>query len=241
MSPTIFETIRARIAERVSLSDDTLVSAANKVAADENVDHLAVEHALREQGETLESFERLVELARKRREWRNRVDRGNTAQKSLDKLTATFDREAEEFAVVHRRWIERSADLQEQRRVAENAVVAGSLARGELVRPQNVPGMLGKQLVAAHEELAAASTDVSRLGRELRETRDREKSERGWADHKRTLNMSTPAGDAEDHTRRADRAAARAAELVVELKAATDREAEASAVVARLEARAIKT
>lgn len=238
---TVFELLRSRMRERTTSTDETLVAAANRLAADETVDHAAVEKALRDSGRGVDDFERMCELARRRRDWRQRADRGAVADTKLAKLTATLEKESGQFETIRIAWLQRSAELGEEIRQAENASVAGGLARGELVRPQNVPGALGELLAEAHKALGEASSVVSQLGRELRDTRELERSHRTFAEQKAAVSPPPKKNDPpDDYTVRADRAAKRAAALAEELEAATATEAEAAERVRVLEARALK-
>lgn len=237
----ILELLRTRRAERRLTADQTLAAAANRLAADETVDHTAVETALLEAGRSVEDFETMCETARRRRQWRAAFDRGTAAKTRLEKARTTAERERNQFEQIRTQWLERAAQLDAEIAAADAVVRAADDARRELVDPRNVPGAAGDELAAAHAELAAASDAVSALGRQLREQRELEKSQREWADQKRTLNQTTLHGGPEDHERRAERAARRIKELESELREATAAEGAAAARVQKLEAAALKT
>jgi hypothetical protein len=210
------------------------------MAADESVDHAAIENALIETGRTVDDFAAMCELARRRLEWRATFNKGNAAKIRLDKANATAARERAEFEKIQTAWFARAAEIDVEIAAAERLTAAASAARAELVNPRNLAGLPGKQLADAHEALAEAAGRVGKIARELREARQLEKSQREWADHKRELNQSTATGDAEDHERRAERAARRIKELETELQAVTADEAAAAEQLKNLEAAALK-
>lgn len=236
----VLEMLRARVRERVLNSDELLATAANRVAADEAVDHGAVEAALEATGKSVDDFERMVELFRRRRQWHATLDRRAAATTRLGKARAAAEREREQFETIRRQWMTRGAELDAELAAAQTIVDAGNTAEHQLIDPANVPAPLGPQLVEAHGLVDATAATVQAIARELREVRGREKSETEWAEHKGALNMSTPAGDSEDHRRRAARATRRAAELATELATAQAEEKAALAALKRLEAAALK-
>lgn len=236
----VLEMLRSRIAQRVMGADQTLTTAANRLAANENVDHGAIENALIETGRTVDDFDALCVLARRRREWRAILDKGPAAKTRLDKAQATAARERAEFERVQSEWFARAAEIETDIAAAERVTSAVSAARAELVNPRNVYGAAGKQLAAAHEAVEAATARVAAINRELPQLRELEKSQREWAAHKKELNASTVGGDAESHTVRADRAARQIKELQTELKTATADETAALEQLQALEAAALK-
>lgn len=236
----VLEMLRARVRERVLNADELLATAANRVAADEVVDHGAVEAALTSTGKSVDDFERMVDLFRRRRQWHTTLDRRAAATTRLGKARAAAEREREQFETIRRQWLERAAELDAEITSAQHIVDAGNTAEHELVQPANVPAPLDAQLTEARATLEAATARVQSIGRELREVRANEKTQTEWAEHKSSLNLSTPAGDADDHRRRAARAARRAAELDTELSTAQAEEKAAAAALKRLEAAALK-
>lgn len=236
----IFDLLRSRVNERRLSALETLVAAANRVAADESVDHAAVESALHEAGRSVDDFENMVELARKRRAWRADHDKGKAANARLAKAQATADRERAQFETIREAWIARATELDNQIRSAQQLVDAANSAAYELVRPDNVPGAPGEQLRVAHDELAKCSSEVSRCSQGIRHETELEKTHTAFADEKEALNKSTPYGDAEDHKRRAASAARRKAEWAEQLKAAEAAERDAAARLQQAEASAMK-
>lgn len=236
----IVELLRGRARERRETADEALLAAANRVAADESIDAEAVDRALVAAGKSVDDFETLCDLARRRREWRATLDKKATADRALAKVTQVATREREAFEIAHAAWMVRGAELDAEIRAHTATVSAANVARERLVLPVNVPAPLGEKLADAIAERDAATERVANVNRDLREARRVEKDQREWAEHKKTLNQSTPAGDADDHERRANRAARRAAELLEELKAAQEAEEAANTNVRTLEAAALK-
>lgn len=236
----VLEMLRSRSRERHNTAAETLLAAANRLAADESVDHAAVERALVDAGQDVDAFEALCDLAKRRREWRATFDRRATADMKLAKATMAAEREREAFEATAAAWRMRGAELDEEIRIHTAVVSAADTARERLVLPENVPAPLGAKLAAAIAERDAAAERVGTATRELRAARELHKQQTEWASHKKEFNLSTPGGDAADHERRANRAARRAAELLEELKAAQSAEEEAANNVRSLEAAALK-
>lgn len=236
----VLEMLRSRFNERKTNATETLANAAKKLAAGETVDHAAIENAIVETGTTVDDFEHMVELARRRHGWRSTYEKGTAANTRLEKANATAERERGQFEQIKTAWLERAAELDAEIRAAQKVVDAAAAARTDLTRPQNVPGPVGQQLVDAHRALSEASGRVSDVARQLKEQRELEKSQREWADHKRTLNQSNEHGSADDHEARANRAARRIKELESELKEATAVEAAAAGRLQKAEAAALK-
>jgi hypothetical protein len=236
----LFEILRSRVNERRMSALETLVAAANRVAADESVDHAAVESALHEAGRSVDDFENMVELARKRRAWRADHDKGKPANTRLAKAQATAERERAQFETIRAAWMARATELDNEIRAAQKLVDAANSAAYELVRPDNVPGAPGEQLRVAHDELAQCSSEVARCSRGVRHETELEKTQLAFAAEKESLNQSTPYGDAADHKRRAASAARRKAEWAEQLKTAEAAERDAAARLQQAEAAAMK-
>jgi hypothetical protein len=236
----IFEALAGRMAARKRTHTETLVAAARRLATGESVDDAAVAEALEASGQTLDDFQALAELCQRRRTWYVEMDRGPAAVARRDKATATLEREKAAFEQIQNAWFARAGVLEGEIAAAGKVADAARAARGNLVHWDHVPGELAGQIHEAHEAVAAAHGVVATLERERRQQTEREKSERDWAEHKRTLNLATPAGDAADHERAAKRAARRLAEIEKELPAARQAVEAAEAELRRLEAAALK-
>jgi hypothetical protein len=238
---SIFEALAERMATRKRSTDETLLAAARRAAAGESVDDAAVDDALASSGRTVDDFRELVELCQRRRGWYAALDRGPAANATLDKLNATAAKERAAFEKVRAAWVSRATELDEQIKAAERITTAANDARGKLVDPGHVPGDLAARIREAHTAVVDTASTVERIKRERRDAAERAKSQREWADHKRGLNLSTPAGDADDHERAAARAAKRVAELDAELPDAERAHADAERELRRLESLALKT
>lgn len=236
----VLEILMSRSRERHNTAAEALVAAANRIAADEAVDPGTVERALVDAGKDVAEFERLCELAKQRREWRSAWDRRQAADAKKAKAQMALDKEREAFEAAHATWVDKGSSLEAEIAAAASVVDAADVARARLVMPKNVPGPLGEKLAAAIAERDAATERVAAANRELREVRQLEKDQRDWCQHKREMNLSTLGGDADDHERRANRAARRAGELLAELQAAQSAEEAAAANVKSLEAAALK-
>jgi hypothetical protein len=237
---SIFEALAERMATRKRSTDETLLAAARRAAAGESVDDAAVDAAMASSGKSVDDFRELVELCQRRRGWYASMDRGPAANATLGKLQAAATRERAAFEQVRDAWLSRAAELDEQIKNAERITTAAHDARGQLVDPANVPGDLAARIREAHDAVVDAASTVERIKRERRDAAEREKSQREWTEHKRGLNISTPAGNADDHERAAARAAKRLAELDAELPDAERAHAAAEGELRRLESLALK-
>jgi len=238
---TILEALAARMSARKTSANDVLVGAARRLAAGESADDAAIERAMLEANMSLADFRALVELAQRRREWYAALDRGPAAVAKRDKVLAVIERERAQFEQIRNQWIARANELDAEHNAADKLAEAARDARGKLVHPDNVPGTLADAIREAHDNVATTAGEVERIRRDMRDNAEREKSQREWADQKRRLNQVTPAGDANDHERMADRAARRLKELAAELPAAEAAAAKAVADLERLETAALKT
>lgn len=236
----VLEMLRSRVTARRATAAETLVAAAARAAAGENVDPGSVEKALFEAGHTVDDFAAMVELATKRSEWRKAWAKHDAAAGKLQKAQATGERERAQFEKVRTAWLERAREIDVEIRNATKTVDAARAARAELVNPRNVPSAYGVELSEAHAALDAEHARVGGIERELREARDIERQQREWAEHKRNMNTTNEHGGPEDHELRADRAARRAKELEAELKDAQKRVDVAAGRVQSLEDAATK-
>jgi hypothetical protein len=237
---SILETLRARFAERARTADETLTDAARRVAAGESVDMAAVESALTALQKSVGDFEAMIELARRRQGWYSAMNglAAATARKSKAMAAAAAERAA--FERVAEAWQARGRELDAEIEAADKVIQAASTARENLTNHRNVPGQLGEKLADAQTALEKATAATNRLRRAALEAANESKSERGFAEHKRTYNISTPAGDADDHERKAKRLERRAAELQAETAAAAAAEKDAEAELKRLQEAAMK-
>ena len=237
----ILEAISTRMAARKTSANETLVAAARRLAAGESADEAAVERALVETNTPLETFRDMVELCQRRRAWYAAMDKGPAAAARRDKAAGVLEREAAAFQAAEQTWLARRRELSADLDDAERIVAAARDARDNLVRADNIPGQLADRLREAHDAVAAAAGRVEKLNRDRRQWVEQQKSQEGFAEHKRGLNLRTPQGDAEDHARAAARAARRVAEVDVELATARQELEAAEKHVASLEAAALKT
>jgi hypothetical protein len=236
----ILEALATRMAARKTTANATLIAAARRLAAGESADDDAVERALIETGTTLDDFKAMVELCQRRRQWYAAMDKGPAATAKRDKANAVLEREAAAFQATEAAWLVRRRQLSAELDEVERIVAAAHTARGDLVRPDNVPGDLADRLREAHDAVAAATEKVAQLNRDRRQWAEQEKSQTEWAEHKRGLNIVTQGGDADDHERMAKRAANRIAEIDAELPAALQAEAAARKHLEAAEAAALK-
>lgn len=214
---TVLDLLRGRVADRQTSHDETLAAAARRVAADESVNHDAVDAALAATGRTVDDFAGMVELARRRQRWRATVERGTAAQLRLDKATATAERERAQFEKTRDAWLVRARELEAELSAARRLVEAADQAAEELRRPENVPEPARKLVVDATNTHATARERVATLERERKTATEGLRHHEYWRDHHRKLNTSGPSGDAADHERFAVRAQRRVKELDGEL------------------------
>lgn len=236
----VLEQLRDRVAGRKRTAEETILAAAHRAANGESVDVDSLDTALAACGHTPDSFATLVELMHKRRKWRADMDRGAKAAAEVEKHTAAGNQlqaEREEWLAA---WHQRATANDTARNAATALADRARDARNALWHPDNVPGPVAERVRAAEEAHHDAQVEVARIERERREAEDLERHHRGWETNKRELNKSTPEGDADDHKRRADRAARRVAELDTELAAATKALATAATELDAARAAALK-
>ena len=207
----ILEMLRSRMTARRETNAETLVAAARRIAAGENVDPTAVESALVAEGKSVDDFEAAVELARRRLTWHAARDKGPAAISDRDKLTAELDAAHAAFEKVQTAWIEKSRRLSQQIDAAIAIVQAANDATDKLTAPANISGPLADRLRKADEDHAEALQMVDAIRRELREAKSRAKDEGEWVAHKTAYNNGV--SSLEEHQRLLKRAERRVAEL----------------------------
>jgi chromosome segregation ATPase len=208
----ILEMLRTRMTARKESNAETLVAAARRVAAGENVDPTAVESALVAEGKSVDDFESMCELARRRQTWHAARDKGPAAISDRDKLTAELESAHAAFEKVHAQWAEKSRRLSQQIDAAIAIVQAANDATDKLTAPANISGPLADRIRKADEDHAEALQTVDAIRRELREAKSRVKDESEWVSHKKQFNdqrLST----LDEHERSLKRAERRVAEL----------------------------
>lgn len=235
----MLDVLRSRASRRHESAAEAIWAAAKRIAAGESADPASVETAMAETGTTLDSFDELVDLAAKRREWFVTVDRATPARQKLGKVTATAAAEKEAFEETRRRWLERAHALDAEIAVLERTIRAGDEAAAALCLPANLPPASAARVGQALDDQQAAADQVGQIRRALaeqREIRDR----RTWmAAQKRESGKYHPL-DAEDDDRCAKRAVNRIAELETQLRDAEAAEKAADNVVAKCRAAALK-
>ena len=208
----ILEMLRSRMTARRETNAETLVAAARRIAAGDNVDPTAVESALVAEGKSVDEFEAAVELARRRLAWHAARDKGSAAIIQRDKLTTELDAASDAFEKVQSQWADKSRRLAQQIDAAIAIVQAANDANEKLTSPANVPGVLAERLKTADVEHTEALQTVDTIRRELREAKSRVKDESEWVSHKKQFNdqrLST----LDEHERSLKRWERRVAEL----------------------------
>jgi hypothetical protein len=209
----ILETLRSRMTARRENNSESLVAAARRIAAGESVDAGSVEAALVAESKSVDDFEALCELARRRLTWHAARDKGPAAIVQRDKLNAELDAARELFERTRLAWVEKSGRLASQLSAVVSIVQASDDATERLTNPANVPGVLAERIRTADAEHVEALEAVEAIQRELREARSRVKTETEWVTHKKEFNNNTHLSTLDDHKRALARAERRAAEL----------------------------
>jgi len=207
----ILEMLRTRMTARKESNAETLVAAARRIAAGENVDPTAVESALVAEGKSVDDFETMCELARRRQAWHAARDKGPAAISERDKLTAELESAHAAFEKVHAQWAEKSRRLSQQIDAAIAIVQAANDATDKLTAPANISGPLADRLRNADAAHSEALQAVDAIRRELREARSRVKDEGEWCAHKAAYGNGP--SSLEEHQRLLKRAERRVAEL----------------------------
>lgn len=244
MTTSVLELLTGKARARQATADDTLVAAAKRAANGESVDVDAVDAALVATGRTPADFAAMVATATKRRAWFRDMDKGTAAKAAADKAGATYAREEAAFVVVRDAWVARSQTLGAERDQAMAVVARARDARQALVHPDNAPTpALAQRLRDAQDAVTAAEVELSRIRRDVRDTEDRQKAALDW---KEGRNWKPDAdavakATADENQLVAERCARRLKDLAVELAAANEALAKATAELDAAEAAALKT
>lgn len=230
----ILETLRGRMAARRETNAETLVAAARRIAAGESVDPGTVESALVAESKSVDDFEALCELARRRLTWHAARDKGPAAIIQRDKLNAELEAARESFERTRLAWVEKSGRLSSQLSAVVSIVQASDDATERLTNPANVPGVLAERIRTADAKHVETLDELETIRRELREARIRVKNEKEWCEHKQSFNSNTHLSTLDDHKKALARAERRVAELETALPTA---EAAVAAALKTLEER----
>jgi len=185
---TILDAIRSRMTARRESNASTLVAAARRIATGETVDPADIESTLVAEGVTVDAFESMVELARRRQGWHATRDRGPAAAAQRDKAAAELETARERFEAAREVWATTSQKLNVKLAAAGNIVSAADDATRSLQTPANIPGPLGGKIAAADDAHVAAMVAVENARRALKDARDRVRSESEWVERKQTFN-----------------------------------------------------
>jgi hypothetical protein len=236
----ILETLRGRMAARRETNAETLVAAARRIAAGETVDAGSVEAALVAESKSVEDFEAMCELARRRQLWHAARDKGPAATRERDKLQSELDAAKDAFEKSRLAWVERSGSLAARIRTFDVVVQTADDATGKLTDPANIPGVLAERLRTADAAHVEAMDAVETIRRELREAKSRVKNEGEWVQHKQQFNNNTHLSTLDDHKLALARAERRVAELEAALPPAESAAAAALKTLDERRAAALK-
>jgi hypothetical protein len=209
----ILEALRMRMVQRRETNAESLAAAARRIAAGETVDAASVESALVAEGRSVDDFEALVELARRRQLWHAARDKGPAATRERDKLQSELDAAKEAFEKSRLAWVERSGSLAARIRAFDVVVQAADDATAKLTDPANIPGITAERIRTADAAHVEAMDAVETIRRELREARSRVKTETEWVQHKKDFGNNTHLSTLDDHKRALARAERRVSEL----------------------------
>lgn len=232
--PALLDVLRGRMKARELNAIDTIAAAARAAARGDAYDIGSIEAALVEARLSADDFEKAVAQASRRAGWLNEFDKLAAAASKLKKLEAAAAAEEAKFEEQRRIFAEKFDAMNKEATAARSARDAGEQARGKLLDPKDVPGTIGEKYRAAVAEAEAASAAVGNLQRELREVRERMKSEEEWivqlvGESSAKLGPYSPLKQSgvvpesyklDDHRRALARAQRRLAEIEAELKTA---------------------
>lgn len=235
----ILETLRGRMAARRESNAETLAAAARRIAAGESVDTGNVEAALVQENKSVDDFEALCELARRRQVWHATRDKGPAAIVQRDKLTTELEAERQRFEAARLAWVAASEKLNAKLSAAVNTVSASNDATDNLTHPKNIPGPLGDKMAAALDAHTDAMSAAENARRALKDARDRVKGEAEWVAHKQTYNDQRYSSLA-DHQAALARWQRRLPELETAVKEADAAVTAAEKTLAELRAAALK-
>jgi chromosome segregation ATPase len=183
----VLNLLRARFAERSRTASETVSVAARKVANDQSVDHAALEAAMVATGTTVDAFAELVELHRRRAEWRGDYEKLKDATAKAKKANGALEREQAAFYDYRDKHAARVSAIDAELRQANATVERGRMALHNLTTLENVPAPASDALRDAQAELAAALANVSSATAAVREATQRIAGEEAWikdkADH----------------------------------------------------------
>jgi hypothetical protein len=176
----IIDALRGRMRQREATSVDTIAAAARAAARGESYDVTQIEAALVETRQTAADFEAAVDVARQRQTWLKQLEQLAAATSKADKLETAIQAEEEKLAEARRAAFARCDAMRAELAIHASRRDQGKDAREALLRPAGVPGTIGDQWRSAVEARDAAESQREDTQRQLREARNKFKSEEGW-------------------------------------------------------------
>jgi len=174
--PGIFDAIRGQIAKRRLAADDQVLAAARAASTDQAVDPEALEAAMFASGTTLDQFEQLVELCRKRAGWLADFDGMKAAGSRQAKAEAALKNETIRFEEARRLALDKIAKLERETAEARTTYDRAKAGRDNLLEYKNVPGGIGERYRAAIDQREQADGEVRRLRNAITRMRDNERA-----------------------------------------------------------------
>lgn len=176
MTPTltsVFDNLAGRFMARKQSALDVIDGAAKTLAAGGTIDAGAVEQALVAAGLDLDAFRERVEFQTARREKLEALEKLGAARRRVEQLDGQLAAEAAKHAEVTAAFHKRYAALRDEATNHQREVDRARDAREWILDPKNCPLALREPYEAALAAVQAARENVSTIGRQLRDLRER--------------------------------------------------------------------
>jgi chromosome segregation ATPase len=235
---SLFDRLAGRRQQRTGHALDTLASAARDAAAGRTVDVAAIDDALHQLHETPEFFKHYAEIAEKRQAAGRDLERLGVATGKARKVAEAIDVETRRYEESRKSYLARMSALETEKAGLDQTIEAANRARSTLLQPENIFGSDRPRYEEALAERDAATVEVERLRRELRQQRDRIEEAGRWivsirhrygSEIKPTPLAAQPAAsekearEIEPHELATDRAQRKIEEIEPQLRDAEDR------------------
>jgi DNA repair exonuclease SbcCD ATPase subunit len=169
----LFDRLAGRRQQRTGHALDTLAAAARDAAAGRTVDVAAIDDALHELHKPVEFFAELCQIAEKRQAAGRDLERLGVATGKARKVAEAIAAETRRYEETRKAYLARMSALEAEKASLDQTIEAANRARSTLLQPENVLGSDRPRYEEALAERDAATVEVERLRRELRQQRDR--------------------------------------------------------------------
>jgi DNA repair exonuclease SbcCD ATPase subunit len=187
MMTALFDRLAGRRQQRTGHALDTLASAARDAAAGRTVDVAGIDDALHELHKPPEFFKQLCDVAEKRQAAGVALEKLGVATGKARKIAEAIDAETRRYEEARKAYLARMSALETDKATLDQTIEAANRARSMLLQLENVIGSDRPRYEEALAERDAATVEVERLRRDVRQQRSKiEEADRWLADvHRR--------------------------------------------------------